>query len=58
MNVTAVSGVSESHGQMQWQPGLCGLHNINRDREVLINMKLKNVSNSRLSLNEAKHFAV
>ena len=39
--------------------GLCRLHNVNtRDREVLINMKLKNVCNSRHSLNEAKHFAV
>ena len=55
-----MSGVrvsQSSQGQMQFG-GLCGLHNVNRDREVLINMKLKNVCNSRHSLNEAKHFAV
>ena len=56
-----MSGVRVSRSDVQWQGGLCRLHNINtdrEDREVLINMKLKNVCNSRLSLNEAKHFAV
>ena len=47
----------QSHGQMQFG-GLPRLYNINRDGEVLINMKLKNVCNPRPSLNEPKHFAV